>query len=57
MDNHRVTFIEEVIQYPVLTPNSIITGRETTALEENPKDEDEIDWKKRRYIKRWKNSA
>ena len=57
MDNRRVTYIEEVIEYPVLTPNSIITGRETTALEENCKDEDESDWKKRRYIKRWKDSA
>ena len=57
LDNHRVTYIEEVIQYPVLTPNSIITGRETTALEENPKDEDKSDWKKRRYIRRWKDSA
>ena len=57
MDNRRVTYIEEVIEYPVLTPNSIITGRETTALEENSKDEDESDWKKRRYIKRWKDSA
>ena len=57
MDNRRVTYIEQVIEYPVLTPNSIITGRETTALEENSEDEDDSDWKKRRYIKSWKNSA
>ena len=58
MNNRPLTYIEDDIQYPVLTPNSMILGRDTAALQENPKDEDESDWKKRqRYIKRCKEAA
>ena len=46
MNNHTLTYIEDDIQYPVLTLSSKILGRKATVLEENTEDEDENDWKK-----------
>ena len=58
MNNHTLTYIEDDIQYPVLTLSSMILGRKATVLEENTEDEDENDWKKRqRYMKRCKESV
>ena len=58
MNKHTLTYIEDDIQYPVLTLSSMILGRKATVLEENPEDEDESDWKKRqRYMKRCKESV
>ena len=58
MNNCPLTYIEDDIQYPVLTPNRIILVRETKVLEENPEDEGESDSKKQqRYIKRCKDLA
>ena len=36
MNNHPLKYIEDYIQYPVLTLNNMILGREKTILEENP---------------------
>ena len=57
MNNHPLTYTKDDIQYPVLTPNNIILGRETTTLEENPEDVDESDWKKLLHIKKCKDLA
>lgn len=43
-NNLPLIYMKDDIQYPVLTPNSMILGRETAVLEENPEDEHESDW-------------
>ena len=44
----------QYLQYPILTPNSMILGRETATLKEYPNDED--NWKRRRrYVARCKD--
>ena len=58
INKHTLTYIEDDIQYPVLTLSSMILERKATVLEENPEDEDETDWKKRQsYMKRCKESV
>lgn len=47
INNRPLTCIGGDIQYPALTPSSMILRRETTVLEENPKYEYETDGKKR----------
>ena len=43
-NNLPLIYMKDDIQYSVLTPNSMILGRETAVLEENPEDEHESDW-------------
>ena len=49
MKNRHLTYIEEDIQYPVLTPNSMILDRDTKMVEGNMmKDkEEDLGWQKR----------
>ena len=36
LNNRPLTYIEDDIQYPILTPNSMLLGRDTVILEEDP---------------------
>ena len=60
LNNRPLTCIEDYIQYPILTPNSMLLGRNTVMLEEDPEEaeDDRNSWKKRqKYIVRCKGAA
>ena len=59
LNNRPVTYIEDDIQYPILTPNSILFGQDTVILEEDPVKEGNRDsWKKhQKYIVIYKDAA
>ena len=60
MNNRPLTYIEEDIQCPILTPNSMTLGRDTKMVDENMVDDEEEDlsWQKRqKYVKRCKDAA
>ena len=54
LNNRPLTYIEDDIEYPVLTPNSMLLGSDIVMLEEDPEEEDDKkSWKKRQnYIVR-----
>ena len=53
LNNRPLTYIKGNIQYPILTPNSMLLGRDTVMLEEDPEEDDRNSWKKRqKYIVR-----
>ena len=60
MNNRSLSYIEEDIQYPILTPNCMILGRDTKMVDGNmavDKEED-LSWRKRqKYVKRCKDAA
>ena len=39
LNNRPLTYIEDDIQYPILTPNTMLLGRDTLMLEEDPEEE------------------
>ena len=47
LNNRPLAYIEHDIQYPILTPNSMLLGRDTVMLEEDPEEDDRNSWKKR----------
>ena len=60
MNNRPLTYIEEDIQCPILTPNSMILGRDTKMIDGNMIEDEEGDlsWRKRqKYVKRCKDAA
>ena len=59
LNNQPLTYIEDNIQYPILTPNSMLLGRYTVMLEEDLEEEDDRNsWKKcQKYIARCKDAA
>ena len=60
MNNRPPTYIEEDIQRPILTPNSMILGRDTKMVDGNMTEDEEEDlsWRKRqKYVKRCKDVA
>ena len=58
LNNRPLAYIEHDIQYPILTPNSMLLGRDTAMLEEDPEENDKNSWKKRqKYIVRCKDAA
>ena len=61
LNNRPLIYIEYDIQYPILTPNSMLLSRDTVMLEEYPEEEQDDDrnsWKKRqKYIVRYKDAA
>ena len=58
LNNQPLTYIEDNIQYPILTPNSMLLGRYTVMLEEDLEEDDRNSWKKRqKYIARCKDAA
>ena len=58
LNNRPLTYIEDDIQYPILTPNSMLLGRDTVMLEEDPEEYDKNSWKKRqKYSVRCKEAA
>ena len=58
LNNRPLTYIEDDIQYPILTPHSTLLGRDTAMLEEDPEEDDKNSWKKRqKYIVRYKDAA
>ena len=55
MNNRPVTYIEEDIQYPILTPNSMVHGRDTKMVDGNMVEdkEEDLSWRKRqKHMKR-----
>ena len=59
LNNRPITYIEDNIQYPILTLNSMLLGRYTVMLEKDPEEEDDRNsWKKRqKYIARCKDAG
>ena len=60
MNNRPLTYIEEDIQRPILTPNSMILGRDTKMVHGNMTEEEEEDlsWRKlQKYVKKCKDIA
>ena len=58
MNNRPLTYIEEDIQRPILTPNSMILGRDTKMIHGNMTEEEEEDlsWRKlQKYVKKCKD--
>ena len=59
-NNRPRTYIEEDIQYPILTPNSMILGRDTKMFDGNMVEDkgEDLRWRKRqKYGKRCKDAA
>ena len=58
LNNRPLTYIENDIQYQILTPISMLLGQDTVMLEEDPEEDDKNSWKKRqKYIVRCKDAA
>ena len=59
LNSQPLTYIEDDIQYPILTPNIMVLGLDTVMLEEDLEEEDDKNsWKKRqKYIVRCKDAA
>ena len=58
LNNRPLTYMEDDIQYPILTPNSMLLGWDTVMLEEDLEEDDRKSWKKRQnYIVRCKDAA
>ena len=57
LNNRPLTYVEDDIQLNVLTPNSIILGRDVSTINSNAGD-DADEWTKRqRYLQRCKDNA
>ena len=55
LNNKPLTYIEEEINYPILTPNSLILGRDVNLPDAAPHESESETMKKRhKYIKRCK---
>ena len=53
LNNRPLTYIEEEIDYPILTPNSLILGRDVSFPDTAPHESESETIKKRhKYIKR-----
>ena len=52
LNNRPLIYIEDDIQYPIVTPNSMLLARDTVMLEKDPEEEDDKNsWNKRKkYI-------
>ena len=59
MNYRPFTYIEEDIQYPILTPNSMILGRDTKMVDGNMiEDNEDLGWRKQqKYGKRCKDAT
>ena len=60
MNNRSLTYIEEDIQRPFLTPNSMILGRDSKMVDGNmiENEEKDLSWRKRqKYVKRCKDTT
>ena len=58
LNNRLLTYIEDDIQYPILTSDSMLLGRDTVMLEEYPEEDERNSWKRRqKYIVRRKKAA
>ena len=58
LNNRPLTYVEEDVQYPILTPNSMILGRDARTINENVIEDEELGWRKRqKYVKRCKDLA
>ena len=59
LNNRPLTYIKDDIQYPILTPNSMLLGRDTVILEEDSEEEDDQNSRKKRqkYIARCKDAV
>ena len=54
MDSRPLTYIEEDIQRPILTPNSMILGRDTKMVDGNmiEEEEEDLSWRKQqKFVK------
>ena len=57
LNNRPLTYIEEEMDYPILTPNSLILGRDVNFPDAAPSEsESEIIKKRHKYIKRCKEA-
>ena len=60
MNNRSLTYIEEDIQYPILTPNSMVLSGDTKMVDRNLVEdkEEDLSWRKRqKYVKICKDAA
>ena len=56
LNNRPLTYIEEEIDYPILTPNSLILGRDVNFPAAPHESESETIKKRHKYIKRCKEA-
>ena len=57
LNNRPLTYIEEEIDYPILTPNSLILGRDVNFPDPAPHESESETIKKRhKYVKRYKEA-
>ena len=57
MNNRTLTYVEDDIQFNVLTPNSMILGRDVRQIDDTAIDETENWTKRQRYVNRCKENA
>ena len=58
LNNRPLIYIEDDIQYPILTSNTMLLGRDILMLDEDLEEDDKNSWKKRqKYIVRCKGAA
>ena len=58
LNNRPLSYVEDDIQMPILTPNTMIHGIAISELEEDVSSTEDKDLRKRaRYIQKWKNLA
>ena len=57
LNNRPLMYIDDDIQFPVLTPNILIHGQPITIPEEQFDDDDKMIKKRQRYIKLYKDAA
>ena len=57
LNNQSLMYIDDNIQFLVLTPNILIHGQPITKVEEQFDDDDKVIKKQQRYIKRCKDAA
>ena len=56
LNNRPLTYIEDDVEMPLLTPNTLIHGVSTTSLEDQVDDIEDVDLRKRaKYLKRYKD--
>ena len=58
LNNRPLTYTEEDISFPVLTPNSLVLGQQLIISNEDPEDIEDKDLRKRqKYIQKCKEAA
>ena len=58
LNRRLLTYVEDALQYPILTPNNMLPGRQTVKLDKYPDIDDIANRKRRqRFVARCKDAA